>query len=100
MASFKMELTGVDETLKRVEGQYHEFLERVADTMVQELKAVTPVATGRAQAGWRRTGKKEDIAIENAVPYVQYLEKPFVRSKKAPRGMIGPALNSTKGKFK
>lgn len=100
MASIKMKLTGIDDTLKDVDRQYHEFLERVADTMLTEFKAVTPVATGRAQAGWRKTGSKTQVAVENSVPYIKYLEKPFVKSKQAPRGMIGPALNSTKGKFK
>jgi len=95
-----MELMGVDATLKRVEENYHEFLERVADTLVEEARAFTPVKTGRAASGWKKTGSKENVAVENSVPYVPYLEKPYVRSRQAPKGIIGPALTSTKGKLR
>jgi hypothetical protein len=98
--SFKIELTGIDLTMKRVNEQYSEFVERVVDLVVDTAPQYTPRRTGRAQAGWRREGDKRDSAAVNAVPYVKYLEKPFVKSKKAPKGIIGPTLTTVKGRLK
>lgn len=100
MPGIKIELSGIDSTVERIEKSYQEFVERAADIMVEELKAVTPVQTGRAQAGWRREKSGVNSEIVNPVPYVGYLERPYVRSKKAPKGMIGPALTATKGRLR
>jgi len=98
--NLKIEVRGVADTLKQVEQDYRGFLERVADTIVTEAPKFTPKRTGRAAAGWEKKMEKDNFSVENNVPYVGYLEKPYVKSKQAPRGIIGPTLTSVKGKLK
>lgn len=96
----KIEVRGVADVIDSVQSQYHEFLERVADTITEEAPKFTPKRTGRAAAGWENLSSQGEISVENRVPYVGYLEKPYVKSKQAPRGIIGPTLTSVKGKYK
>jgi hypothetical protein len=96
----KIEVRGIADSIKKVEQDYHEFLERVADTITEEAPKFTPRRTGRARAGWENKSSTGEILVENSVPYVGYLEKPYVKSKQAPQGIIGPTLTSVKRKFK
>ena len=98
--NLKIEVRGVADTMKQVEQDYRGFLERVADTIVTEAPKFTPKRTGRAAAGWEKKMEKDNFSVENNVPYVGYLEKPYVKSKQAPKGIIGPTLTSVKGKLK
>jgi hypothetical protein len=98
--SFKIEVTGIDLTVKRVNEQFSDFVERVVDEVVSTAPEYTPKRTGRARAGWQREGSKLDSAAVNPVPYVKYLERPYVKSKQAPKGIIGPTLTKVKGKIK
>jgi hypothetical protein len=98
--NLKIEVRGVADSMKQVEADYRDFLERVADTIVTEAPKFTPKRTGRAAAGWEKKMEKDNFSVENNVPYVGYLEKPYVKSKQAPRGIIGPTLTSVKGKLK
>jgi hypothetical protein len=98
--NLKIEVRGVAETMKDIEMQYRDFLERVADTITEEAPKFTPKRTGRAAAGWEKKMSKDSFEVVNNVPYVGYLEKPYVKSKQAPRGIIGPTLTSVKGKLK
>lgn len=99
--NLKIEVTGIQQSIRQVEQDLYDFQERVADMVLQEAPKFTPKKTGRARAGWEITGSKgKDLAVENQVPYVGYLEKPYVKSKQAPRGIIGPTLTSVKGKMK
>jgi hypothetical protein len=98
--SFKIEVTGIDLTMKKVEEDLGAFVERVMDLVEEEAPKFTPRKTGRAASGWGKGGSGIDSYVENPVPYVQYLEKPYVKSRQAPRGIIGPTLTSVKGKIK
>lgn len=83
-----------------LEGELETLLERVLDYTNTQAKRYTPVDTGRARDGWRTKREGSQGTVENPVPYVQYLEKPFAKSKQAPRGIIGPTLTAVKGKFR
>lgn len=98
--NLKIEVRGVANTIKQVEADYHGFLERVADTILSEAPKFTPKRTGLAAKGWEKKMTKDNFSVENNVPYVGYLEKPYVKSKQAPRGIIGPTLTSVQGKIK
>ena len=98
--NLKIEVRGIADSMKQVEADYRGFLERVADTIVTEAPKFTPKRTGRAAAGWEKKMEKDNFSVENNVPYVGYLEKPYVKSKQAPKGIIGPTLTSVKGKLK
>lgn len=96
----KIEVRGVADAIDSVQSQYHEFLERVANTITETAPRFTPKRTGRAAKGWENRSQQGEITVENRVPYVGYLEKPYVKSKQAPQGIIGPTLTSVKGKYK
>jgi hypothetical protein len=96
----KIEVRDIADAIREVEQQYLGFLERIADEIVEEAPKFTPKRTGRASQGWRKTMKQDGFDVDNNVPYVGYLEKPYVKSKQAPRGIIGPTLTSVKGKLK
>ncbi len=96
----KIEVRDVAAAIRDVEQQYRGFLERVADEIVAEAPNFTPKRTGRASEGWAKRMGRDGFEVENKVPYVGYLEKPYVKSKKAPNGIIGPTLTSVKGKLR
>jgi GTP cyclohydrolase I len=98
--NLKIEVRGIADTLKQVEQDYHAFLERVADTIVEEAPKFTPKRTGKAAASWEKRMSKDNFEVTNTTDYAQYLEKPYVKSKQAPRGIIGPTLTSVKGKLR
>ena len=97
----KIQVTGIDATLRRISEDVDAFYQRVADVLLDEAKAFTPVRTGFAQSNWRKTKSVKNPEIVNNVPYVPYLEKGTSKMRAANRGkgIIGPALDSTKGKI-
>lgn len=102
MAGIKIEVRGVAETMKQVNSDYREFLERVADTIVEEAPKFTPKRTGLARRSWEKTMVEGggNFEVTNTQPYTRYLEKPYVKSRQAPKGIIGPTLTSVERKFK
>lgn len=102
MPGIKIEVSGIASTIKQVESDYRAFLERVADTVVEEAPRFTPKRTGLASRSWesRSTQGGRNFEVSNAQPYTVYLEKPYVKSKQAPQGIIGPTLTSVERKLK
>ena len=102
MAGIKIEVRGVADTIKQVEGDYREFLERVADSIVEEAPNFTPKRTGLASRSWesKMTQNGRNFEVTNSQSYTVYLEKPYVKSKQAPKGIIGPTLTSVERKIK
>jgi hypothetical protein len=66
-------VTGIDSVLRQIKNESEEEIEEqktnIEKTLVQKLKSATPVDTGRAQQGWKRT----EIGIENSVEYISKL---------------------------
>ncbi len=78
----------LDEALDEVN---EEFAERVLQAVLQ-LKANTPVATGRAQKGWESRLTSADVAqIKNDVPYIGVLNDGH--SKQAPSYFVETTLH-------
>jgi hypothetical protein len=100
MANIKIDIRGIAETIREVEKDYHEFLERVADTVLAEAPKFTPVRTGLARRSWEKRMTKDNFEVTNTQPYTQYLDKPYLKSKQAPLGIVGPTLTSVKRKIK
>lgn len=98
--TISIRVEGIAQTIRQIEADYQRHLESVADALVTEAPKFTPVRTGRARAGWRKSVSQGDFEVYNAVPYAQYLEKPYVRSRQAPRGIVEPTINSVKRKMK
>lgn len=98
--NLKIEVRGVAAAIDDVKSQYQDFLERVADKIVEEAPKFTPKRTGLASRSWRVDKQQGNFEVTNTQSYTRYLEKPYVKSRQAPRGIIGPTLTSVKGKIK
>jgi hypothetical protein len=73
--------------------------------MFTEIKQRTPVDTGRARSGWQSKNTQAGFEITNQVPYIGILDKGrhmtrrgMRGSKQAPKGIVGPSLDSIKRK--
>ena len=74
-------------------------LERAVDQLFTELNTnarnITPIRTGRAKRGWRKTSTyrigDSKVLVENKVPYIGLLDQG--RSRQAPKGIIVPVLS-------
>jgi hypothetical protein len=68
-----IKITGIDKTLKAIKDQSKvEIVNQkaiVEESLVRDLKAATPVDTGRASKGWKRVS----VGIENSVEYIDEL---------------------------
>ncbi len=98
--NLKIEVRGVAQAIDEVKGQYQDFLERVADKIVETAPKFTPKKTGLASRSWESKKSRDNFEVTNTQPYTVYLEKPYTKSRQAPRGIIGPTLDSIKGKIK
>jgi hypothetical protein len=74
-------------------------VEELSKTTLDALVVATPVKSGRARRGWQAKTGKDTFTVENSVPYIQRLENNWSKQTRG-RGIIGPALNQVKGKFK
>jgi len=74
-------------------------LERAVDQLFSQLNTdarnITPIRTGRAKRGWRKTSTyrigDSKVLVENKVPYIGLLDQG--RSRQAPAGIIVPVLS-------
>lgn len=92
-------------TKNSLDADFKSELKRMGDELYTEIKATTPVDTGRARAGWRKKEFNNKVEISNAVPYIGVLDEgrgfrdgQMRGSKQAPKGIIGPSLEAIKGK--
>jgi HK97 gp10 family phage protein len=97
-----IKVNGIDKVKNKVSSSYKQLITALATDLTRELQQKTPVRSGRAQAGWNKQVGDKDFVIENKVPYSGYLETGTNKMRPANngRGIIGPALNSIKGKYK
>jgi HK97 gp10 family phage protein len=97
-----IKVTGIDNVRNEVSSSYKQLITALATDLTRELQQKTPVRTGRAQAAWTKSVGDKDFVIENKVPYSGYLETGTSKMRPANKGkgIIGPALNSIKGKYK
>lgn len=103
--TFKVEITGLDRVRSNVNRTLGSEVRRLSDAVFKEVRANTPVDTGRARKGWRRQVSDRSFEITNAVPYVPVLDqgrhmtsRGMRGSNQAPKGIIGPSLNNIKGR--
>lgn len=92
-----------DKTIKQLQAEIDTDLSKFVKRYVTELKATTPIRTGRARNNWVNTydgsklgnGGKINIA-RNKTPYIGVLDKGS--SRQAPKGIVQPALQKTRKK--
>lgn len=79
-------------------------LNSVMDQFYKELKANTPIRSGRARSSWKRyrnvnIGRNETQTVfANTVPYIQRLDEGY--SKQAPDGIVAPSWEQANKKGK
>jgi hypothetical protein len=102
---FKLQLVDAGGLQKRLSARIRSEVQRLGQSLATEIKQRTPVDTGRAKAGWRNQNTQQGFEITNQVPYIGILDKGrhmtsrgMRGSKQAPKGMVGPSLDSIKRK--
>lgn len=83
----RLSMTGIAEAEAALEAVVAETRDQIAASLLIELRAATPVATGRAREGWHLT----ETGIHNDVPYVVPLNAGS--SRQAPAGFIEAAID-------
>lgn len=99
-------MSRAEQTIKHMTGQIASDWTKYVTELTKNLRAGTPRREGAARAAWKKVGKltigsgQKKIILSNAVGYASILDgsegKPT--SKKAPRGIVKPALRKTKQK--
>jgi hypothetical protein len=101
----KVRFTGIQSTKRGLDASLRSEVKRLASEVFNEVTKRTPVDTGRAKAGWRQQVRDKSFTVENSVPYIGVLDKGrhmtnrgMRGSKQAPKGIVGPSLESIKRK--
>lgn len=90
----------------RLKSRLDAVVRQLRDQLFDEIRRTTPVDTGTARGGWRKSNNQQGgFVIENQVPYIGILDKGrhmtnrgMRGSRQAPRGIVGPSLKQIKGK--
>lgn len=103
--TFKIEFVNQIGVQKFLDDELRSAVKSLANEVYSEVRKNTPVDTGRARKGWTKKVQGADFEIANQVPYIGVLDKGrhmtnrgMRGSKQAPKGIIGPSLNSIKGR--
>jgi len=103
--TFKVTVVDPGNLQKRLSGLVRSEVQRLGQELSTEVRKRTPVDTGRAKAGWKDRTTNTGYEISNTVPYIGVLDKGrhmtnkgMRGSKQAPRGIVGPSLESIKRK--
>jgi hypothetical protein len=100
MAELRVVIRGLDAAKTELGNDFKRFVNQIKTELHQSLIDHTPVRSGRARAGWQtKTRSNSSFEEVNRVPYIERLEKNWSKQTRG-RGIIGPALNNVKGKFK
>lgn len=92
----EIRITGLDAVGRDLSRTLSETVKQLADEVLVDARANTPVRSGNARRNWNKKVTKENFEVINRVPYIERLEAGA--SKQAPRGIIGPTLEQIKGK--
>lgn len=102
---FSVRFTNLSGVQRSLASSLRSEVQALGKAVYQEIKQRTPVDTGRAKAGWRKQDQTNGFTISNQVPYIEVLDKGrhmtrkgMRGSKQAPRGIVGPSLESIKRK--
>jgi len=102
---FSVRFTGANGVKRTMASDLRSEVKRLADEVFTEVTKRTPVDTGTAKAGWRKNVKATEFTVSNTVPYIDVLDKGRHMTKRgmrgsnqAPKGIVGPSLESIKRK--
>jgi HK97 gp10 family phage protein len=91
-----VKITGLDALGRELNRSLKQTLEEVADEVLTDARANTPVKSGNARRNWTKKVSNDNFEVENKVPYIERLEAGA--SRQAPKGIIGPTLAQIKGR--
>ena len=94
--------TDPKKVMKNLKEDIEEDLDSLTDYFLQQLKAHTPVQSGRAKRGWRKANspdisKGKEALVVNRVPYIGELDAG--KSRQAPNGIVAPAMKKALKKY-
>lgn len=86
-------------TIKQLRDELSDDLRSFATQLNSNLRATTPIRTGRARGGWQNSyngtlGTGRTKIAENNVPYIGVLDTGT--SRQAPRGIVKIAVDRTR----
>jgi len=90
----KLEILGVDDTLKFIGRSVTERVDEIATIYEEEARKATPIRSGRARRSWTKDVNRQGFKVENNVPYIGRLEEGY--SKQAPKGIVRPTVRRAK----
>lgn len=90
----KAKLTG-NLDLSDLKKEIDSFVRDLSNQTIRVAKQTTPIDTGRARKGWRKSVNRQGFEVENSVPYIGFLEKGH--SKQAPKGILKPTVRKVTG---
>lgn len=90
----KVSVSGVDDILRKLKDIKPTPIDisKIADRIVADLVAATPVDTGRARQGWKYSLTPKGFKISNDVPYIEALNQGH--SQQAPSYFVERVLIS------
>lgn len=92
MAKLSVSVSGSSQMRLGLDKQLKNAVSKLAAELQKQLRAHTPVDTGRARNGWitqtRRDGAKE---VHNRVPYIERLENNWSKQTRG-QGIVQPAI--------
>ena len=91
-----VKITGLDALGRELNRSLKQTLAEVADEVLVDARANTPVKSGNARRNWTKKVTENNFEVENRVPYIERLEAGA--SRQAPKGIIGPTLAQIKGR--
>lgn len=83
----RLTVMGLNEAEAALDAEIADTRDRLAASLLDALRAATPVETGRAREGWHMT----ETGLRNDVPYVGRLNAGS--SRQAPAGFVEAAID-------
>tara|TARA_R110000782_G_C14520564_1_gene381055 strand:+ start:123 stop:416 length:294 start_codon:yes stop_codon:yes gene_type:complete len=94
----KVEVLGINETLRFLGKSVTQNVAQVASIYEEEARKATPIKSGRARRNWTKTVNSQGFDVSNNVPYIGRLEEGY--SKQAPKGISGAATRRANSRIK
>ena len=94
----KVEVLGINETLRFLGKSVTENVAQVASIYEEEARKATPIKSGRARRNWTKEVSSQGFDVSNNVPYIGRLEEGY--SKQAPKGISGAATRRANSRIK
>jgi hypothetical protein len=83
--------------IKKLDTNVDKTVGSISTALLNAVRQISPVRSGLFKRSWRMIGSKKRYKISNRQPYGHALE--HGRSSKAPGGVVGPSITTTKRRY-